>query len=259
MKVFRKFIGVIFSVYAFAIFIVLMFVLFPFVLIASFFGRMQGGNFIFHICRFWADIFMLLLGIHHKNIFEAPKATGHPVVFVFNHISYMDIPVLMKAFRKQPIRVLAKAEMAKVPVFGFFYRKATVMVQRGNLQARAKSVRQLKSILKKNISIVLAPEGTFNMTHQPLKEFYDGAFKVAIETQTPIQPVIFLDAYDRMNYESVFSLTPGKSRAVFLEEIEVNNFTLQDTGKLKNIVYQKMEAALIKYHASWIKNTTHEY
>lgn len=213
---------------------------------------------IYHICRFWADIFMLLIGVHHKNIFEAPKATGHPVVFVFNHISYMDIPVLMMAFRKQPIRILAKAEMAKVPVFGFFYRQATVMVQRENLQARAKSVRQLKAILKRNISILLAPEGTFNMTHRPLKDFYDGAFKVAIETQTPIQPVIFLDAYDRLNYNSIFSLTPGRSRAVFLEEIAVNSFGLRDVSVLKNIVYKKMEAALTRYNASWIKETTHE-
>ena len=258
MKVFRKFIGAIFSLYAFAIFVVLMFLLFPFVIIASFFGRVIGGNMIYNICRFWADIFMLLTGIFHKNIFESPKATGRPVVFVFNHISYMDIPVLMKTFRKQPIRILAKAEMAKVPIFGFFYRKATVMVQRESIQARAKSVRQLKAVLRRNISIVLAPEGTFNMTKHPLKEFYNGAFKVAIETQTPIQPVLFLDAYDRLNYKSIFSLTPGKSRAVFLEEIAVNNFTLRDTNELKNIVYKIMEASLIKYKASWIKNTTHE-
>ncbi len=254
MKTLRKILSVIFTLYAFTIFIVLMFVLFPFVIIASFFGRVSGGNMIYNICRFWADIFMLLTAINHTNVFEAPKATGHPAVFVFNHISYMDIPVLMKAFRKQPIRILAKAEMAKVPVFGFFYRQATIMVERGNLQARAKSVRQLKSILKKNISIVLAPEGTFNMTHHPLKEFYDGAFKVAIETQTPVQPVVFLDAYDRLGYESIFSLTPGKSRAVFLEEIAVNKFTLQDTKILKELVYRKMEEALIKYNASWIKN-----
>jgi 1-acyl-sn-glycerol-3-phosphate acyltransferase len=67
--------------------------------------------------------------------------------------------------------------MGKVPVFGFIYRKATVMVQRGSTEARAKSVMQLTSVLRKNISIVIAPEGTFNLTHKPLKEFYDGGKK----------------------------------------------------------------------------------
>ena len=96
------------------------------------------------------------------------------------------------------------------------------MVDRSDADHRAKSVEMLKSILKKNISVAIAPEGTFNMTGKPLKEFYDGAFKIAIETQTPIKPVLFLDTYDRLNYHSVFSLTPGRSRSVFLEEISVN-------------------------------------
>jgi 1-acyl-sn-glycerol-3-phosphate acyltransferase len=258
MKIIQIFFTAIFSVYALIIFVALMFVLFPFVVIASLFGNITGGNMIYSICRLWADVFMLLTGIFHKNIFEAPKVTGHPVVFVFNHISYMDIPILMKAFRKQPIRILAKAEMAKVPIFGFIYRKATVMVQRSSTGARVKSVMQLTAVLRKNISIVLAPEGTFNMTNKPLKDFYGGAFRAAIETQTPIQPVLFLDGYSRLNYESVFSLTPGKSRAVFLQEIAVNNFTLQDVQALKQIVYKKMEAALLRYDAAWINGTAHE-
>jgi 1-acyl-sn-glycerol-3-phosphate acyltransferase len=258
MKILKKCIKAIFSIYAFLIFVVFMLLLFPFVVIASFFGRIKGANFIYDICRLWADLFMIFTFIHHKNIFEAPKAIDHPAVFVFNHTSYMDIPILMKAFRRQPIRILAKAEMGKVPVFGFIYRKATVMVQRGSTEARAKSVMQLTSVLRKNISIVIAPEGTFNLTHKPLKEFYDGAFKVAIETQTPIQPVLFLDAYKRLNYESIFSFTPGRSRAVFLEEVPVKNFTLEDVYILKEIVYKKMEAALIKYKAARINNTEHE-
>lgn len=256
MKVIKKKITALFSIYALLLFIVLMLILFPFVIIASLFGKINGGNFIYDICRLWADIFMLFTDIIHKNIFEAPKVINEPVIFVFNHTSYMDIPILMKAFRKQPIRILAKAEMAKVPVFGFIYRKATVMVDRSSPEARAKSALKLKAVLKKNISVVMAPEGTFNMTHKPLKDFYDGAFRIAIETQTPIQPVLFLDAYNRLHYDSVFSLTPGRSRAVFIEKIEVNNYTLQDVNELKMLVYKKMEATLIKYNGAWIKHSS---
>ena len=80
--------------------------------------------------------------------------------------------------------------MSKVPVFGFIYRNAIVTVDRSSTGNRAKSVRILKSIIKKGISVLVFPEGTFNMTNQPLKEFYDGAFRVAIETQTPVKPVL---------------------------------------------------------------------
>jgi 1-acyl-sn-glycerol-3-phosphate acyltransferase len=165
----------------------------------------------------------------------------------------MDIPVIFKTIRRQHIRVLGKAEMAKIPVFGFLYGCAVVMVERGDPQKRARSVIQLKSVLKKGISIVIAPEGTFNMTHKPLKEFYDGAFKVAIETQTPIKPLLFLDAYDRMGYETIFSITPGRSRSVYLEEIPVDGLTINDVDLLRDKVYKIMEDKLVEYKASWIK------
>ncbi len=244
----RKIIGTIYSMYAFIIFIVVMLLLFPFFVIASFFGRIKGGNMMYSICRIWADAVFLFWGMYHKNIFEVPKAKDHAVVYVFNHLSYIDIPIMMKAFRNEPIRILAKAEMAKVPVFGYIYRKAAVMVDRASDAARAKSVKQLKSILSKNISIVLSPEGTFNMTNKPLKEFYNGAFKIAVEMQVPIQPVLFLDAYDRLNYKSIFSLTPGKSRAVFLPELLPG----KDVELLKQKVYDEMEEGLVRYKASWI-------
>ena len=248
-KVMRKIVGYIYSFYALLTFVLMMFLLFPFIVIASFFGKIRGGNMIYSICRFWADVVLFLWGIKHTNIFEAPKSNNHAVIFVFNHISYMDIPFMLKAFRKDPIRILGKAEMSKMPVFGYIYRKATVMVDRESNAGRIRSVQQLKRILAKNISVVMAPEGTFNMTNKPLKEFYNGAFKIAVETKTSIQPVLFLDAYDRLNYHSIFSLSPGKSRAVFLKQITPTN----DMALLKQQVYTEMETALLKYKATWIK------
>ena len=158
----------------------------------------------------------------------------------------------MKALR-QPIRALGKTEMARVPVFGFIYKYAVVRVDRSSADNRAKSIRNMKSILKKGISIVVFPEGTFNMTGKPLKDFYDGAFRVAIDAQMPIKPFLFPDVYDRMNYHSVLSLTPGKNRAIFLEEIPVEGLTQRDLPGLKRKVYDMMDKKLREYKASWIK------
>jgi 1-acyl-sn-glycerol-3-phosphate acyltransferase len=194
-----------------------------------------------------------MIGIAHHNIYETPHDRSKHYVFVFNHISYMDIPVILKTIRRQQLRVLGKAEMVKIPLFGFIYRCTVVLVERGNPEKRAKSVYQLKSVLKKDISIVVAPEGTFNLTHRPLKEFYDGAFRIAIETQTPIKPLLFLDTYDRMGYESIFSIRPGRSRSVYLQEIPVEGLTIDDVDLLKAKVFNAMEAGLVKYNASWIK------
>jgi 1-acyl-sn-glycerol-3-phosphate acyltransferase len=126
-------------------------------------------------------------------------------------------------------------------------------VDRGSAEHRSRSVRQLKSVLKKGISIFIFPEGTFNETHQPLKHFYDGAFKIAIETGTPIRPVLFLDTYDRLRYDSLFRFRPGRSRAVFLREVQVSGMTSNDVEKLKSEVFKLMESGLIEWKASWIK------
>ena len=254
MKRLKALIGFVYNFYAFTVFIVLMFILLPFIMMASLTGKVKGGNRVYAICRLWADLAFFLWGIHHKNIFEAPHQTDHPVIFVFNHISYLDAPLLLKAFRRQHIRALGKAETAKIPVFGIIYKSAVIMVKRGSVEDRAKSVQVLKDVLNKNISVVIAPEGTFNLTHKPLKEFYDGAFRIAIETNTALKPVLFLDAYDRLHYRSIFSLTPGKSRAVFLEEVNVEGMTLEDLPLLKQKVYSMMENTLTRYKAGWISN-----
>lgn len=244
---------IIYSLYAMMVFLALMFLLFPLAVLGALFGPRMSGRVIYSVVTFWADAAMFLWGMWHTNIYEEPHDPSHPVIFVFNHVSYMDIPVLLKAFRKQPIRVLGKAEMASVPVFGFMYRQAVILVKRDSPVNRAKSIEQLKEAIARNISVVIAPEGTFNMGSTPLKEFYDGAFRIAIETQTPIRPVIFLDTYDRMHHRSIFSMTPGKSRAVFLPLVKVDGMTTEQVPKVKNQVYQSMEEALVRYEASWIK------
>lgn len=244
-----------YCVYALVLFVGIMLMFFPFMLIASLFGRVKGGNMIYRLCMLWGDIWFFLIFIYHRNYHEQHIDKNKPYIFVGNHISFLDAPLIVKAIR-QPIRALGKTEVSKVPVFGFIYKYAVVRVDRSSADHRAKSVRNMKSILKKGISIVVFPEGTFNMTPNPLKDFYDGAFRVAIEAQMPIKPFLFLDSYDRMHYRSLFTLTPGKNRAVFLDEVSVAGLAQQDLPALKQRVYDLMDRKLREYKATWINPQT---
>lgn len=243
----------VYCIYATVLFVILMICVTPFVLAGSFFGKIRGGNFIYEVCGVWADVWYFLIGIRHRNIYEEKHDRSHQYIFVANHISYLDAPEIVKSI-KQPVRVLGKVEYSNIPIFGYIYRNAIVTVDRSSPGNRANSVRVLKSVLRRGISIFIFPEGTFNETHQPLKEFYNGAFRIAIETQTPIKPILFLHAYDRMNYESVLSLNPGKSVTVFLKEVPVKGLTMRDLPMLKQQVYDIMEEKLLHYRAKWIKH-----
>jgi len=238
----------IYSIYALVVFVAIMLLIFPFVIIASFFGRIKGGNMILRLCMLWADLWFFLIFIYVRRIYQAPHEKGKPYIFVANHISYLDAPIIVKAWR-QPVRPLGKVEMGRIPFFGFIYRNAIVTVDRSSPENRHESISILKRIIKRGISVVVFPEGTFNTTDKPLKDFYDGAFRVAVETQTPVKPVIFLDAFDRMHYRSIFSLTPGRCRIVYLEEIPVEGLEVQE---LKERVYAAMEKTLLAYKARWI-------
>jgi 1-acyl-sn-glycerol-3-phosphate acyltransferase len=244
MKIFQ----LIYTFYAIILFVAIMLLIFPFVIVASFFGRIKGGNMILRLCMLWADLWFFLIFIYVKRIYEAPHDKRKPYIFVANHISYLDSPIIVKAWR-QPVRPLGKVEMSKVPLFGFIYRNAIVTVDRSSPENRQQSISILKRIINRGISVVVFPEGTFNTTGKPLKEFYDGAFRVAVETQTPVKPVLFLDAYSRMNFRSTFTLTPGRCRIVYLEEIPVDGLEVQE---LKEKVYGVMEKTLLAYKAPWI-------
>jgi 1-acyl-sn-glycerol-3-phosphate acyltransferase len=246
MKLLIRLTRVIYTIYAFLLFTFFLIIIFPLVIAASFVGKIKGGNFIYKLCSLWADVWLPMVGIIHKDIFITPHNPGHACIFVANHISNMDVPILVKTLR-QPIRVLGKMELSRIPIFGFLYRNAVVMVDRSNNENRARSVKTLKSILKKGISIVIFPEGTFNTSGRPLQHFFNGAFRIAIETQTPIKPIVFPDTVNRMHYQSVFSLTPGISRAIFMEEVPVAGLSVKDIEWLKNKVYELMDAELRKW------------
>lgn len=252
MRILLKPLQLLYVIYAFLLFVALMIPVFIWSLMMLPLGRIKGGNLIYATCIVWADIWFALIFIRHKNIFLEEPKKGQSYIFVANHISYLDAAVIPKTLR-HPLRPLGKMEMAKVPVFGFIYQRTIVSVDRSSAANRAKSVHLLKSILRKGISVLVFPEGTFNMTHQPLKAFYDGAFRIAIETQIPIKPVLFLDTYTRMNYCSIFSLNPGINRSVFLPEISVEGLKTEDTAMLKQKVFDVMQKTLIEYRAKWIE------
>lgn len=252
MKLLVKPFQLMYALYAMLLFLLIMFLVLPFVIIASLFGKYRGGNAVMQLAHWWADVWLLLIGIRHERIVESEPDPNRPYIFISNHNSYMDIPQLLKAIRR-PLRVLGKAEMGKVPVFGFIYNAAVVPVKRSSAADRARSMHMLRSILSRNISIFIAPEGTFNTSPAPLARFYDGAFRLAIETQTPIQPLLFLDAVDRLHWKSIFSLTPGRLRTVYLPAVSPEGYTPYDVAALRDHVHALMEQKLLQYRPSWIR------
>src|SRR6266700_7491737 len=100
-------IRLLYCLYATLTFVLLMFITIPFVTVGSFFGKIKGGNFIYRIGCCWGKGWFFLIGIWHKNRYEVPHDKSKQYIFVANHISYLDAPVIVKTLR-QPVRILGK-------------------------------------------------------------------------------------------------------------------------------------------------------
>jgi 1-acyl-sn-glycerol-3-phosphate acyltransferase len=246
---------ILFSVYASIWLLILLVLVFPLTLFSYVLPPKKRSLYLYRLIRWGFDFLYLVWGMRHESIYEEEHDSQRPYIFVYNHISYIDAIVILKAIRKQDLRGLGKAEPTSIPLFGFIYKTVVITVKRNDPVDRARCVADMKKAVQDNISIILAPEGTFNMSNNPLAPFYDGAFKIAIETQTPIRPLLFLDSYHRMHYNSIFSMTPGQSRVVFLKSFSTKGMTMEQLPELREAVYQHMESSLIKYRAPWIKNS----
>src|SRR5688500_15276070 len=166
MRFLLKPLQVLYVIYALLLFVFFTVPVFIWSLAVLPFGRIKSGNLIYRACNLWGDAWFFLLGLRHRNKYEQPLQKGKSYIFVANHISYMDTPTIVKAIR-QPVRPLGKVEMTKLPLFGFIYKKVIVTVDRSSTANRAKSVQVLKSILRKGVSVLVFPEGTFNTTGKP--------------------------------------------------------------------------------------------
>jgi len=213
-------------------------VLFP-VLIVSI-SKERWYPFFFKLARFWAKFILIGMGFYYiiiKDETPNPKAS---YMFVANHTSMIDI-MLMLVTVKNPFVFVGKKELAKIPLFGFFYKRTCILVDRSSPESRRAVFMRAQRRLKQGLSICIFPEGGVPEEHVVLDEFKDGAFRLAINHQIPIVPIVFLDNKKRFSY-TFFSGGPGKLRARIMPFIATNTLKVEATKTLK----AKSRAVILK-------------
>jgi 1-acyl-sn-glycerol-3-phosphate acyltransferase len=231
-------------IYAAIVWLGIMFLILPPIFLASLLGKVKGGNITFYFLRLWAHLWFPLVGIWVSKIHKDQHEKGN-FLYVVNHRSYLDACIAVKVMGL-PFRPLGKIEMKKIPFFGFIYKQSVVLVDRSTAKGRASSMREMMAMIRKGISILVFPEGTTNETDKLLTPFHNGAFRIAIETQTPLKPVLYLDSGTRLPHHK-FKLSPGRCRVLFLPSIPVSGLTMDDLPALKQQVFEIMETALRQY------------
>jgi 1-acyl-sn-glycerol-3-phosphate acyltransferase len=209
----------------------------PFFLFPPLFGD-KTVSITYFFLKAWSWIFSKLNIIPYKIINRKNIKRGKSYIYTSNHTSFLDIPGITMTIKGQ-FRPLAKKELKKLPVFGWIAQAASVIVDRSSNESRRKSMEHLKKVLELNISILIFPEGTQNRTPELLQPFYDGAFRIAIETQRPIMPLVVIGAGSLMP-PGKFFIQPGRIKIVVGQEVPTQGMQLKDVTQLKEQVQKQM-------------------
>ncbi|MEO5890436.1 MAG: lysophospholipid acyltransferase family protein [Ferruginibacter sp.] len=210
----------------------------------------RGQDYFIWVSRCWMRIWLYMVGcplsVKGRENFKA----GETYVIVYNHNALLDVP-LSAPFVPGGNKTIAKASFAKVPIFGWFYKRGSVLVDRNDNRSRLKSFEDMRNVLRSNLHMCIYPEGTRNRTQEPLKPFYDGAFKLAVDTKKEVIPCVIFGTKEAIPIDKGVYLLPTRLRMHFLPPVSSQGMK---STVLKNKVFEIMKEHYLSGGKGYVSN-----
>ncbi len=239
----KRIIRILYSAWVLLVFNGSMLLLLPLILLPAVAGEATRPVSFFGL-KVWAMIFRTFTGVRYRTIGQERPNRHAAYIYVSNHTSFLDVPAL-PLFIPGQFRPLGKKELLKIPVLGWIIGTVCVIVDRSSSNSRNRSILALKQLIQRGVSVFIFPEGSMNRTEKPLRPFYDGAFRIAIETQTPVLPMVIINAGNLYRPGTAY-VKPGEIKVKFGKPIAIDNLTAKDVPTLKQLTHQTMEAMLLE-------------
>lgn len=220
-------------------------IMFPFLVVSIL--KEKWYPYFFVMARIWAKCILYGSGFYYKVEREMTLEKGKSYMFVANHTSMTDI-MLMLAVVKNPFVFVGKVELAKIPLFGFFYKRTCILVDRSSSKSRMAVFERAQKRLHQGLGVCIFPEGGVPDDETiVLDEFKDGAFRLAIEHQIDIVPLTFPDNKKRFSY-TFFSGSPGLMRVKIHQPVSTTGKTLNDKKEIKDTVRTVIYQQLLRFN-----------
>jgi 1-acyl-sn-glycerol-3-phosphate acyltransferase len=196
----------------------------------------KGQKYFIAVSKIWMNVWLFLVGCPVKVSGKENFKPGTAYIVVFNHNALLDVP-LSAPYVPGANKTIAKASFARIPLFGSFYKKGSVLVDRKNEKSRSKSFEAMKKVLAMGMHMCIYPEGARNRTSEPIKPFYDGAFRLAIAAKKDIIPCVIIGTKKAMPINKKFFLLPVRLKMHFLPAVSSVDKTV---AGLKEKVFDDM-------------------
>ncbi len=155
----------------------------------------RSGNLYLQIARTWARVTLLLLGIRLRVTGLEHIREGEHYVYVANHTSATDIPIVLAAI-PHGIRLVMRDTLTKVPVWGWsMLASPYLIINRTNATEAERTLRKAIDAIRNGASVLLFPEGT-RAPNGEMQVFKRGAFHLAYDSGAPILPVGIAGAFN---------------------------------------------------------------
>lgn len=228
------------------------FAIFPLLLIVTSSDKLYPV--FFKIAQFWGKTLLFVMGfkldVQEDEILDNSKS----YMLCPNHTSMIDVMVML-ALAKNPFVFVGKKELTKIPIFGYFYKRTCIIVDRSDSRSRKAVFDEAREKLCNGLDVCIFPEGLVPEDESVvLSEFKNGAFRLAIEHQIPIVPITMYDCKKRFSY-TFFSGSPGKLRVKVHHFIKTEGLTIKDSTTIKNKTFDLIYNELISDTKKQKKNT----
>ncbi|MEO9512956.1 MAG: lysophospholipid acyltransferase family protein [Flavobacteriaceae bacterium] len=231
--IFRTIGHVLYRIWFYVLVALPIFVFFPFLLVTTL-SEKTYKQFFWLARNLWAKTILYGMGCFPRVVREQSMEKGKSYMLVANHTSMLDI-MLMLVVSKNPFVFVGKKELVKIPLFGFFYKRVCILVDRDSVKSRTGVYRRAQRRLDQGLSICIFPEGGVPEEHIALDAFKDGAFKMAIAYKIPVVPIIFYDNKKRFSF-TFLSGSPGRIRAKVHQFFETGILGEEDKSTLREEV-----------------------
>ena len=190
----------------------------------------------------WSRIVLLGTGFWMTKKISTPLDYKKSYLLVANHSSYIDI-MLMFAAAPNPFVFVGKKELVRIPFFGYLYKRAAIMVDRNSSKSRFGVYGRAKKVLNKGYSVCVFPEKEYLDETILLNPFKPGAFKIAVEHQLPICPMVFLDCKRKFPWYTTHGY-PGQLRVDIHPPLSTKGLTENDIPMLQQKTYDLIHSEL---------------
>lgn len=199
------------------------------------------GNWVFAISKIWSISLLAASWIPVEVHREEGIDPARSYVFLANHQSLFDIPVLLSTVPGQ-VRMMAKRSLFRIPVFGWALSAGGfIPIDRGGDRSTASARQSFSSAMKRlraGVSILLFPEGTRSVT-DTLLPFQRGGFLIALKQGLPIVPVGIRGGRE-VQKKGRWDIRPGPIVICYGAPIEVSEYGLRRRGELQAEVRRRV-------------------